>query len=525
MALAALIVRIGADTSDLDKGLTRANRNVEQFGKKLRPMGASLTRIGNSASMAAGSLSRLGGVMPGVVGGMGRVVGTLGTAGIVLGETTILAAGLTKGMRLLQAASLAVAASSAPAWLAALATPAGIAIAGIAALTATVWGLKKAWDAVTGSGANKRLMEIGASASSHTKGRLMMAAAPQHSAPSGGTETAFMQTLAQQVQLVAKAWDQMQEGMAPIKNFTSAWSGALQSVQSQLAIVGNSLSADAVLLRDMLHTLREIGKQFPKGIPKLGIPAIGATPSEMTINAKSPTLPDPDPSKVSRFQRTKFAVQDAASGFGSDAMSMISMAFNPLIAVMPVITGIFQALSPILEPLVPIFESLGQIIGTLLAPVIRAVAVGLSFLAEALGWVIRAIGRLIDAIPGISAKGLINSGQAMIDAAKAARRNADATDNATDKVNEFAGALSNIPRVLNLNALRHLVGGGSTPPVTTPPGSTPGDPDKPKVKSIGSIEINVYGATNARETAEMIGRELDRRLSRGGTSRLGLSLA
>lgn len=523
MALSSLIVKIGADTGDLEKGIGRANRHVEQFGKKIQPLGRSLERIGQTANIAAGSLSRLGGVMPGVAGGAAKVVGSIGTAGIVIGETAVLSAGLTKAWRLLTVASTALAASSAPAWLAALATPAGLAIAGIVALTAVVWGLKTAWDAVTGSGDKKRLMEIGASASGHASGRLQMLGASPHSAPAGGSDTAFMQTLSQQVQLIAKAWDQMKDGMAPIQNFTQAWAGALQSVQQQLALVGNSLSADAVNLRDMLRTLQEIGKKFPKGIPNLGIPGVSVTPgatNATTIHPVSAALPAPG--GPSMFQRAK----GAASSFGSDAMSMIAGAFNPLIAVMPVITGIFQALAPILEPLVPIFEAFGQIIGTLLAPVLKVVATALSYLAEALGWVIRGIGRLVDALPGISAKGVINAGQAMIDAARAARRNSDATNKATDAVEKFAGALSNIPHVLNINALRHLVGAGSSAhgggPGALPPGTGGG---RPMASNVGGWTINVFESSDPRATAEAVGREIDQRFRRGGTSRLAVALA
>lgn len=534
--LGSLIVRIGADTTDLNRDLAQADRTVTKFGKKLTSTGRDLSRIGNSASIAAGSMSRLSSVLPGVAGGMGRVVGSIGTAGVVLGEATVLTAGLTKGMRLLQAASTAVAASSAPAWLASLATPAGLAVAGVAALTASVWGLSKAWDSMKKKPIRDLLIE-----EVDLTGRKMplqsMTGRRAHmlETVTAGTgqqlgDGTIQINLARQA---VEAWGQALDGVRPITYaLAKQWDLANESIRAALRDTSKFTDEAIGKLFEMKAALKQVSSAAAPGeagainmggLPRKGL-GQGLDPRAF-LGSQMDFRPTPT-AKPSLLDQTK----SAASGFGGDAISQLVSALNPLAVVMPVISGIFEALAPILEPLVPIFESLGQIIGTLLAPVIKVVAAALSYLAEGLGWVIRGIGRLVDALPGISAKGVINAGQAMIDAAKAARRNADATNNATDKVNEFAGALSNIPRVLNLNSLRHLVGANSRPRSGSggtgsgTGGAGKGGPSGPLMSVSGGVNFYIYGATDPEATAEAVGRVIERRASRGGTTRLQAAL-
>jgi hypothetical protein len=116
---------------------------------------------------------------------------------------------------------------------------------------------------------------------------------------------------------------------------------------------------------------------------------------------------------------------------------------------------------------------------------------------------------------------VIETGQAMIDAAKAARKNADATDAATGAVQTFAGALSNIPRVLNINLLRHLLGGTSgTAGASSSRGTGSGG-----FYNHGTINITVPGAGDPNAVAERVAQSVMRTRARGGVSRLAVAVA
>lgn len=572
MALAALVVRIGADVSDLSRGLAKADRDVERFGKKIQPLGRSLARIGNSASMAAGSLSRLGGVLPGVVGGTGALVSTLGTASVVLGETTVLTAGLTKGMRLLQAASLAVAASSAPAWIASLATPAGIAVAGIVALTGAVAGLTYAWKRLTDtqkSGGVRSLEVVDPSGRGRGSSEAFFA---NQDATFALSDARVELTLAKQA---VEAWGQAVEGMRPVTvRLVEQWAVARDLITAALKDTSRFTADATSQLYQMLAAMKEVARIAPLMSPSEAASGIRKDlfPQKMFGHGLNPRqfLGDrmdfrPTPMRDSGFlgdvmsgikprdhQGNEMNLGQQIGGMlGGAAGGMVQAfaSFGPMAAILPVISGALEALEPVLktliEPLVelgrivaealaPIFKMLAPVIQLIadmlarqLAPVLKVFVFGLSLTMEALGWLVRGLGKLVDALPGVSAKGVINAGQEMIDAARAARKNTSATENATNAVNEFAAALTNIPRVLNINALRHLISGGSR----GGGGGGGGGGDLPGGKPFGggglkaldsssNVTINVYGATDPIRTADALADVLDRRRLRGGTHRL-----
>lgn len=232
--------------------------------------------------------------------------------------------------------------------------------------------------------------------------------------------------------------------------------------------------------------------------------------------------------------------------------------FGPMAAILPVINSALESLAPVFTALMEPLRMVGKIVGDVLAPplkliadllgvvlypvlkllsvVARVVTVAISYFAEALGNVIKFIGKLIDSLPFVSARGIIRMGQEMIDAAKAARRNTDATEDATDAVEKFAGALSNIPRVLNINALRHLVtgesgsggGGGSGGGSGGRPGGGKdwgAGPGGPAQMSVGTINISIDGAGDPKRVAEEVGRVIERQRMKGGVSRLQAALA
>lgn len=242
--------------------------------------------------------------------------------------------------------------------------------------------------------------------------------------------------------------------------------------------------------------------------------------------------------------RPKDSTETVSASLGEEIGQMINQAsggmaqafasFGPMAAILPVINSALESLAPVFESLMAPLRAIGQIVGEVLAPPLKLVAdligvvlypvlkllsaaarvlvVAFSYLQEGLGYVVKGLGKLIDSLPFVSAKGIIRMGQDMIDAARAARKNTDATDKATEAVEKFASSLSNIPRVLNVNALRHMVtGGGGTGPKHLPP-------DRPLFT--GPVNININGAQDPRRVAEEVGRALELTNTRGGMSRL-----
>lgn len=532
MALSSLIVKIGADMSDLNKGVGEAERIVDHFGKKTATIGRSVSRMGDRVSIAANSFQRLAGVMPGVSANTVSMISVLGTASVVLGETAVLSTGLTKAWRLLTVVSAQLATTLPAALAPLLGNPITLALVGVGLLTAAVLGLKSAW-----SGAGKAATTAAANSEFFMtpegfREKFFKAQAQ------GDAGTAFEKagTLANSV---IEEWRQAVSGVRPLTDqLVKDWEDAESKIAEAFkhsALLTRAQINDLHELRAALKavqprtpgaplSLSELGSQVNMGglIDRGGLK--GLDPRQF-LGGQMDFRPTPmaKPGIGAKLGQMAQSGAGAAGGVVGEMMQGIAM-FGPLGAVMPIITAAFEALAPVLEPLVPIIKALGEIIAVSLKPTIQFVVTALSYLAEALGWVIRGVGRLVDALPGISAKGVINAGQSLIDAARAARRNSDATDKATDAVEKFAGALSNIPHVLNINLLRHLLGGGSvTTGGTSTGGGAPGTAES-RVGNVGGIIINVYEARDARKTAEAVGREVEWRFSRGGTNRLAAAL-
>lgn len=273
---------------------------------------------------------------------------------------------------------------------------------------------------------------------------------------------------------------------------------------------------------------------------------------------------------ISRFADGVFA------GVAASVKGLIA-SFGPLAVAAALLAPVFQglrevvgpALQALMEPLreigratgailVPVMEALaepmrllGSLVATMLAPIrmlvqlflavtpafrllgaaLGGLVIALSYLHEAIGWVVRGIGRLVDMIPGISARSIIRAGQEMIDGARAARRGMDAAASAADRL---AGALSNVPRVLNVAALRNRVASGAAPGPPAPPrgprggggtGAPPGPGggggggDRDRERVVVYVQ-NVNGVVDAAAFLDEMGRLAQRARSRGGTVRL-----
>jgi hypothetical protein len=200
-----------------------------------------------------------------------------------------------------------------------------------------------------------------------------------------------------------------------------------------------------------------------------------------------------------------------------------------------VLEPMFQKLAPVLAEILAPLRAFGELLAAvitpalrLLAPVIRAVSWALSWLVSGIGWTIRAIGKLVDSIPGLSAKSLIRSGQAMIDAANDMRRGiAGPVDEVTDALIRFKDELLNAPRAFNLALLRHTASAE-----TTMRRNVPG-PGRGQVPRDGAATTTIYNFNiasidahdrSARELFDDLEREAARRVARGGTTRFQLAM-
>lgn len=156
----------------------------------------------------------------------------------------------------------------------------------------------------------------------------------------------------------------------------------------------------------------------------------------------------------------------------------------------PIIEVLAAALMPILKALWPVFKLLA-IAATYVGQIFFTVAGGV---AKAMGWLIRAIGKAIDALPFVSAKGIIKAGQNMMDlgdgfidgahALGEARDTIrglewkDAADNVSglgDAAQEASDALRNVPQGVKLAFRRfQATQGASAMPGTTTSTATGG---------------------------------------------------
>jgi hypothetical protein len=107
--------------------------------------------------------------------------------------------------------------------------------------------------------------------------------------------------------------------------------------------------------------------------------------------------------------------------------------FGPVGLLLKAFGEVLSGLQPFIDALFVPLAELGRVIGIMLTPILKILFVPLKYLAvvvallgevlarvsagiaTAIGRAIRGIGKAIDAIPGISAKGMIKAGEAMIE--------------------------------------------------------------------------------------------------------------
>lgn len=386
------------------------------------------------------------------------------------------------------------------AWLAAF-SPAGAIVAAIVAITAAATAMIANWDSV-------KLQFVLAwtamkdAAFTAVSGILNMLVAVFGKVP----------LLSAKIMALKLAFDQFaqnslveaMDGIGKLEQKIMKSADATGTFTSKVVQLGNAL---AQLPKDIPLVLPGLARGMKMGVGSDFDGNLGRGPAD-PVRLNTPAIPN-----VTAAAKPDF-MQAALGGSEVGQMVQAFAAFGPLAALLPVINGALEGLTPLFVALEAPLRSIGQLLGAVLAPVVRSLTVAISYVMESFGWLVRGIGKLIDALPGVSAKGVINAGQAMMDAAKAARANGDATAYATKELEKFASSLSNVPRVLNINALRHQISGspryqgtaGSPPPVV-----------------IGTIQITIPGSDDPEATVMAFDRHFARVVSRGGVTRMTLA--
>jgi len=131
------------------------------------------------------------------------------------------------------------------------------------------------------------------------------------------------------------------------------------------------------------------------------------------------------------FQDATDISKQKLQGLGGNAMDLASK-FTPLGLLMEILGEAFETLKPVIESLMEPFRIIGQVLGKALAsilralfPIIKSMAIAFTYvgqiffkvaelIAKAIGYAVYGIGKAIDALPFVSAKGVISAGQALI---------------------------------------------------------------------------------------------------------------
>lgn len=251
----------------------------------------------------------------------------------------------------------------------------------------------------------------------------------------------------------------------------------------------------------------------------------------------------------------KPGVEAVAMTFELTLLPIIEALREPLRAFGEVVA----ALHPILTTLNPLFANL-TITASVLAPIMEAFTVVMTYVMEGLGLVLKAAGAIVEKFAGWATDAgerLEGFGQGLIDDARWTRDRLGVPDTGggmfgffdwldelvDEQLPDFSGAvgratdaLSNVPRALPLELLRHQAAQGELPdygagttdsspsgggrPSTDPPVAgdrAPGGPENVYVLREGAVQINGTDMS-PDELLRAIERALKSRASRGGTS-------
>lgn len=133
----------------------------------------------------------------------------------------------------------------------------------------------------------------------------------------------------------------------------------------------------------------------------------------------------------------------ALSKILAEALAPIVDALIPVFrAILPVLRAFLQVLTPIITALVPVLQALVPLLEAVF-PIIKAVAIAFTYLAQAaltvgavildvfgfiargFGEIVKGIAKAIDKLPGVSAKGAIKAGEAIIQFGRGLNKSAD----------------------------------------------------------------------------------------------------
>jgi TP901 family phage tail tape measure protein len=301
----------------------------------------------------------------------------------------------------------------------------------------------------------------------------------------GGTVPAYaanMDKLAERVSLVTRALEHVRETGNDINGLAKFSADVWADVAARLREAGNGMDETSDKLRGMIEQLERASglRDALKGLAG-GPGGIRVTPSAAAM-APAPMAAAQIPALAQMPNLIVARINDVVRTIGSTISGTVMAAFGPMSLLMQAINEILEPLYPLLDALLEPFRILGQMLAVavvpvlrLLFPIIKAVAIILSYFGEittrvsagfatAIGHLIVGLGKAIDKIPGVSAKGMIKAGEAVLEFADGQYHAADQIkrmrkelegmtfDKAAERVNRLgeaaadaAEAFTNIP--------------------------------------------------------------------------------
>jgi hypothetical protein len=179
---------------------------------------------------------------------------------------------------------------------------------------------------------------------------------------------------------------------------------------------------------------------------------------------------------------------DSLKRFGGDSLDALgreiawtASMFTPAGLAAVGLGAMLDRLSPAIDALLMPVVALGEAAAEGLLPIFHALTKVIALVIEGWGKFLRGIGALLNKLPGSLGKGLVESGQGMIDLAERMRATTRAQEEATESLHKLSSAASNVPPLFDLALRRRqaalggalptggAAGGGTTIVINNPP--------------------------------------------------------
>jgi hypothetical protein len=263
--------------------------------------------------------------------------------------------------------------------------------------------------------------------------------------------------------------DQALQGMMANIGKTDEWAEAYARVYDEVTAILNQLQLMEVLKLPTANIAGAVGRASRVAVSdtQLDYEVAGASiQAETQLRLRERTL-----ALANTFQATRVAVVEYAEmqrqatndmaqamarfkmewsdmgssmkSAGSGIMASLLASLGPVALLLKVFGAVLEGLMPFIDALLVPLVELGRVIGIMLTPILKILFIPLKYLAvivaflgevmarvaagisTAIGRAVYGIGKAIDSLPGISAKGIMKAGRAMLDFAEEQYRTAD----------------------------------------------------------------------------------------------------